>query len=107
MKQYRITSETFRLEGEDPSIPGTVVDPAELARVKKLAGIDQLGLMERMNHEQGADKNAQSPVDGHIGTDKAEYQRKHNIRPGSDEWFKLWFARPGLTGEKPMPKGSK
>ena len=35
---------------------------------------------------------------------KAEYQRKHNIKPGSAEWFKLWFAQPGLTGENPMPK---
>ena len=37
-------------------------------------------------------------------TKKAEYQRKHKIRPGSDEWSKLWFARPKLTGENPMPK---
>ncbi len=38
------------------------------------------------------------------GTEKAEYQRKHNIKSGSPEWFKLWFARPKLTGENPMPK---
>ena len=38
------------------------------------------------------------------GTKKAEYQRKHKIQPGTDEWFKLWFARPKLTGENPMPK---
>lgn len=104
MKQYKLTSADFRLEGDDPTIPDTVIDSAELARVKKLAGIDQLGLVERMNHEQGADKNALSPVDGHIGTSKAEYQRRHNIRPGTDEWFQLWFARPGITGENPMPK---
>lgn len=106
MKQYKLTSADFRLEGDDPTIPDTVVDPVELARVKKLAGIDQLGLVERMNHERGADKSAGSPVDGHVGTDKAAYQRKHNIRPGSDEWFQLWFARPGITGENPMPKKS-
>ena len=38
------------------------------------------------------------------GTEKAQYQRKHNIKSGSPEWFKLWFARPKLTGENPMPK---
>ena len=38
------------------------------------------------------------------GTRKAEYQRKHNIKPGTPEWFKLWFAQPKLTGENPMPK---
>ena len=103
MKQYRITSETFRLEGEDPTIPSTVVDPQELARMKKLAGIDQLGLMERVNAERMSD-GSESPVSGEIGTNKAEYQRKHNIRPGTDEWFRLWFARPNLTGEKPFGK---
>jgi len=33
--------------------------------------------------------------------DKAEYQRKHNIKPGTPAWFKLWFAQPHLTGESP------
>lgn len=94
-KQHRITSETFRIQGDDPTVPDAYVDPAELARIKKLAGIDTLGIME---------KSSDSPVDGHIGTNKAEYQRKHNIRPGTDEWFKLWFSRPMLTGENPEPK---
>ena len=52
----------------------------------------------------GIDKEAKSPITGEIGTDKAEYMRKHNVRPGTDEWFKLWFARPKLTGENPTPK---
>ncbi len=52
----------------------------------------------------GIDKTATSPITGEIGTDKGEYQRKHNIRPGTDEWFKLWFSRPTLTGENPTPK---
>ena len=39
-----------------------------------------------------------------IGTKKAQYQKKHKIQPGTDEWFKLWFAKPKLTGENPMPK---
>ena len=95
MRQIRITTETFRLPGDDPTIPDAYVDPAELARMKKLAGIDSLGIME---------KSGDSPISGDIGSDNAEYQRKHNIKPGTDEWFKLWFARTPLTGEKPRPK---
>jgi len=95
MKQHRITSETFRTSGDDPTIPDAYVDPSELARIKKLAGIDTLGLMER---------SGDSPIDGSIGTEKGEYQKKHDIKPGTDEWFKLWFARPMLTGENPEPK---
>ena len=32
------------------------------------------------------------------GTEKARMQRKHNIKPGTEEWFKLWFSRPYMTG---------
>ena len=59
----------------------------ELSELVKLAGIKQ-----------------ESPEDNITGTakEKAEYQRKNNVEPGTDEWFKLWFARPKLTGEKPF-----
>lgn len=35
------------------------------------------------------------------GTEKAKIQRKKKIQPGTEEWFKLWFSQPHLTGEKP------
>ena len=66
----------------------------ELERLKKLAGIN-----EPKEEEDSMGENLSLH-----GTKKAEYQRKHNVRPGTDEWFKLWFARPKLTGENPMPK---
>ena len=40
----------------------------------------------------------------YIGTAKSKYQKKHKIEPGTQEWFKLWFARPKLTGENPYGK---
>ena len=64
----------------------------------------------RMQALAGITKQASPNADGHdspltqSGTAKGEYMKKHKIRPGSDEWFRLWFARPGLTGENPMPK---
>jgi hypothetical protein len=36
------------------------------------------------------------------GNEKARLMRENNIKPGTDEWFKLWFSRPYLTGEKPV-----
>ena len=65
----------------------------DIERLKKLAGISDVPKEDSMGENLSL-----------IGTKKAEYQRKHNIRPGSDEWFKLWFARPKLPGENPMPK---
>jgi hypothetical protein len=34
------------------------------------------------------------------GNEKGELMKKHNIKPGTPEWFKLWFSLPYLTGEK-------
>jgi hypothetical protein len=39
-----------------------------------------------------------------LATQKAQYMREHNIRPGDKEWFKLWFAQPHITGEDPFSK---
>jgi len=94
MKQYRITSETFNLPGNDPSVPDNYVNPKDLADLKKLAGIDPLGIME---------KTTTSSLIGVAKTDNGEYQRKNNISPGTDAWFRLWFARTPLTGEDPTP----
>ena len=38
------------------------------------------------------------------GTEKRELEREHNIKPGTPEWFQLWFSKPYLTGEKPVGK---
>jgi hypothetical protein len=37
-------------------------------------------------------------------TNLGQIQRERNIRPGTDEWFRLYFARPLLTGEQPYDK---
>ena len=37
-----------------------------------------------------------------VGSDKGMIQRERDIKPGTDEWFKLWFSKPYLTGEKPV-----
>ena len=62
----------------------------ELERIKQLAGIDK---------EPSMGENL-----SYTGTEKSQYQKKHNIQAVTPEWFKLWFARPILTGENPMPK---
>ena len=36
------------------------------------------------------------------GQEKADLQHKHNIQPGTPEWFKLWFTRPYLTNTSPL-----
>jgi hypothetical protein len=36
------------------------------------------------------------------GMEKQRLEKEHNIKPGTPEWFKLWFSKPYLTGEKPV-----
>lgn len=38
------------------------------------------------------------------GNEKGQLMKQHNIQPGTPEWFKLWFSKPYLTGEKPIGK---
>lgn len=36
------------------------------------------------------------------GNEKAQLMKKNDIKPGTPEWFRLWFAKPYLTGETPV-----
>jgi hypothetical protein len=62
----------------------------ELNELKKLAGITEF--------------KGYLPYEGSnisiTGNEKAELMKKHDIRPGTPEWFKLWFSLPYLTGER-------
>lgn len=98
MKQYRITSENFVLPGESGD-PDAHMDPVDLAELKKLAGIISEDVPNAI------DPGAPSPVGSNIsvtGSEKRRIEKEKAIRPGTDEWFKLWFSKPYLTGEKPI-----
>lgn len=62
--------------------------------LKKLAGINEF--------------KGYAPYEGSnvsiTGTEKRELERKHNIKPGTPEWFQLWFSLPYMTGEPPVGK---
>ena len=36
------------------------------------------------------------------GNEKGEIMKKNDIKPGTPEWFRLWFSKPYLTGETPF-----
>ena len=39
----------------------------------------------------------------HTGTEKKELERKHILKPGDEDWFKLWFSRPYWKGQEFPP----
>jgi len=64
----------------------------ELADIVKLAGVkDKLQLV--------TDDSINISM---TGSEKSRLMKEYNIRPGDPEWFRLWFARPYMTGEKPI-----
>ena len=68
----------------------------ELDRMKWLAGITPANLSNMQPYNPNGGSNVSI-----TGTEKAEIQREKNIQPGTDEWFRLWFSKPYLTGETP------
>lgn len=64
----------------------------ELSQIKKLAGI---------NEYKGPSVWEGSNI-SITGNEKGQLMKKHNIKPGTPDWFKLWFSLPFLTGEKPV-----
>ena len=67
----------------------------ELQRLKLLAGIGNRAVMQEYKGFAGSNISV-------TGNEKGELMKQHDIRPGTDAWFKLWFSKPYLTGERPI-----
>ena len=67
----------------------------EIQRLKTLAGIGNRAVMQEYRGYAGSNISV-------TGNEKGELMKKHDIRPGTEEWFKLWFSKPYLTGEQPI-----
>ena len=69
--------------------------------------IDQLKHLAGINQFKGYVKyDPVNPLGGSnvslTGNEKAKLMKENNIKPGTPEWFKLWFSLPYMTGEKPV-----
>ena len=82
-------------------IEDAVMDADDLASIKRLAGIE--GNAGRLAEYKGYDTPTR--IEGSnpsiTAMEKIAHQNEHNVQPGSPEWFRLWFSKPYLTGEKP------
>ena len=114
MKQIRVTSEHFVPKGEQ-GYPDAGMNPDDLNQLRRLAG---LTLVEDYytagGHDPGidtpnsADQDMPSPIGSNTsvtGMEKRKLEKANNIKPGTPEWFQLWFSHPYLTGEKPVGDG--
>ena len=86
-KQAKINNGLDKLQ--TIALPSVATDSIE--DMKRLAGVP-------------ANRSPEGANMSITGSEKGELMRKHNIRPGTPEWFQLWFSKPYLTGEKPIDK---
>ena len=97
MKEYKITTQDLIQSSEDDCYLAPT-DP--IHELKALAGMGGLGGNARL-HELRVNQGSNISV---TGSNLGRIQREQNIRPGTPEWFKLWFSLPYMTGEKPVGK---
>ena len=84
-----------------------IFDPFNVPKITKSAalpkantGIDDIcrlagvGVYDKTTHS-----NKEVQLD--LAAQRRQIERERNIKPGTDAWFRLWFAKPELTGERP------
>lgn len=83
MKQYRITTAQQLVDGPDDCVLDAN-DP--IHAMKGVSAMGGIGSMEALANYA----IAQALVVA--GSNKGQIQRELNIKPGTDEWFKLWYG---------------
>jgi len=87
MRQIHFKSGDFV---QQEQAPDAYISDSDLQELQRLAGVEP-----RVESMTGINISK-------TGMEKQQLERKHNIKPGTPEWFQLWFSLPYLTGEKPV-----
>lgn len=94
MKQYRVTSQDINQSSEDDCY----LDPKDpIQELKILSGLGGINGQARLQEYKLSQRDINI---SHTANNNAEIMRQNNIKSGTPEWFKLWFSKPYLTGEK-------
>lgn len=99
--ERRLTSKDFY--NTEDLIEDAVLDADDpIHEIKRLAGLgnNNIGRLQEYQGEGSVVTTGSNP--SITANEKIQYQQEHNIKPGSPEWFRLWFSLPYLTGEKPF-----
>lgn len=102
MKQYKIKTDNIVQDSPDDAVLPPDDPVHELKVLQQLAGLNG---QARLQEYRANKKLVNTGMNiSHTASEKAELMKKHNIKPGTPEWFKLWFSLPYMTGEKPIEK---
>jgi hypothetical protein len=98
MKQFRITSDNITPRNNEDCYIAPDDPINELIELQYLGGIGSKARLEEYRKKDLGVNISKT------GTENAQLMRKHNIKPGTPEWFQLWFSLPYMTGEKKIGK---
>jgi hypothetical protein len=102
MKQYHITTDNIPKDSEDDAYIAPDDPLNELKVIQYLAGLGgEARLQEYRAHNAEINKGSNISA---TAAEKVQLMKQHNIKPGSQEYIKLWFSRPYLTSEPPVGK---
>ena len=106
MRQYRITTEHLNTDSPDDAYLAPDDPIQELKVIQYLAGLGSEARLQEYRATNAAHNKAINKGSNISTTaaEKVELMKTHNIKPGSEEYIKLWFSKPYLTGEKPVGK---
>lgn len=97
MKQYKITTDNIPQDSNEDAYLSPEDPIHELKIVQYLAGLGgEARLQEYRASQSQLNQGSNITV---TAAENARIMREQNIRPGTPEWFRLWFSRPYLTGE--------
>jgi hypothetical protein len=94
-REYRITTDNITPPNPDDCVLPEDDFARNIARMQFLGGLGNAARLREYRAPEGSNISV-------TGNEKAELMKKHDIQPGTDEWFSLWFSKPYLTGEKPI-----
>ena len=99
-EHIKLTSSDFY--STEDLIPEAVLDTADpIMDLRKLAGMEgNLGKLAEYKG-YGSPTRLEGSNPSITAAEKINYQNTNDVQPGSPEWFRLWFSKPYLTGEKP------
>jgi hypothetical protein len=102
MKQFKITAENYNLDtNQENDCALSPDDP--IHEIKALAGLGGLGGNARLQEYRLKNTSQVSNISV-TAAENSRIMREQNIKPGTPEWFQLWFSLPYLTGEKKFGK---
>jgi hypothetical protein len=84
MKQYKITSADLNPKDDNDCYLSPNDPIHDLMPASMMGGLGSMEALTRYN-------STMKPTV--TGSDKGQIQREQGIKPGTDEWFKLWFGK--------------